>query len=30
MIIIGDAVIPVDVGIDESYLVRLIRAVRSA
>ena len=29
-IIIGDAVIRVDVGIDESHLVRLIRAVRSA
>ncbi|MBZ7924384.1 transposase [Ensifer adhaerens] len=29
-IIIGDAVIRVDVGIDESHVVKLIRAVRSA
>jgi transposase len=29
-IIIGDAVIRMDAGIDEPYLVRLIRAVRSA
>jgi len=29
-IIIGDAVIRVDIGIDESHVVKLIRAVRSA